>query len=102
VEELVRFGAITPEQAREHPKRNVITRALGTEPGVDADYFECKLQRGDVLLLCSDGLSNTVQDWEMLKAARQHRDPEKLCHSLMELALTRGARDNVTVLTVIR
>lgn len=102
VEELVRFGAITPAEAKDHPKRNVITRALGTEAGVDSDYFSCKLARGDVLLLCSDGLSNTVADWEMLKAARQHRDPEKLCRSLMELALTREARDNVTVVAVIR
>ncbi len=102
VEELVSFGAITPEQAKTHPQRNVITRALGSEPTVEADYFEFSLQSGDVLLLCSDGLSNTVSDLEMLDYAKEFPEPERLCRALMSKALNRGARDNVTVVAVMR
>ena len=102
VEELMEAGAITKEQARTHPKKNVITRALGTENRVDCDYFEFSLQSGDVLLLCSDGLSNIVSDLEMLDCVREFQEPEPLCRALMSKALNRGARDNVTVVAVMR
>ena len=100
VEDLLEHGVITAEQAKTHPQRNIITRAVGTDSQVEADYFNFELSIGDVLLLCSDGLSNTISDEEMLEAAKQHREPEDLCRALMELALSRGARDNVTVLAV--
>ena len=102
VEDLVEFGAITREQALTHPQRNVITRALGSDEDVEADYFELELQSGDVLLLCSDGLSNMVSDEEMRLCAAERPEPEPLCRTLMRLALERGARDNVTVVAVIR
>ncbi len=102
VEELVEAGAITAEQARSHPRKNVITRALGTDTRVVCDYFSFTLHSGDVLLLCSDGLSNIVSDLEMLSCARDLREPEELCRALMSRALNRGARDNVTVVAVIR
>ena len=102
VEDLVEYGAITKEQAKTHPQRNVITRALGSEAQVEADYFEFSLQGGDFLLLCSDGLSNIVSDEEILAYAREYPDPELLCRSLMSKALNRGARDNVTVLAVMK
>lgn len=102
VEELLEFGAITKEQAKVHPQRNVITRALGSEANVDADYFEFNLQSGDMLLLCSDGLSNTITDLEMLDYAKEYTEPELLCRALMSKALNRGARDNVTVLAVMK
>ena len=98
--DLLEYGVITAEQAKTHPQRNIITRAVGTDSQVEADYFNFELSIGDVLLLCSDGLSNTISDEEMLEAAKQHREPEDLCRALMELALSRGARDNVTVLAV--
>ena len=101
VEELVEFGAITKEQAKSHPQRNVITRALGSEARVESDYFEFTLQSGDILLLCSDGLSNIVTDLEMLDYANEYQDPELLCRSLMGKALNGGARDSVTVLAVM-
>ena len=100
VEELVRFGAITPEQAKVHPNRNVITRALGTEKTVDSDYFSFHLRTGEVLLLCSDGLSNMLSNEEILNAALTAREPEPICRALMDAALERGARDNVTVVAV--
>ena len=102
VEDLVEYGAITKEQAKTHPQRNVITRALGSEAQVDADYFEFSLQGGDFLLLCSDGLSNIVSDDEILEYSREYPEPELLCRSLMSKALNRGARDNVTVLAVMK
>ena len=102
VEELVEYGAITKEQAKTHPQRNVITRALGSEAQVEADYFEFSLQGGDFLLLCSDGLSNIVSDEEILAYAKEYPEPELLCRSLMSKALNRGAGDSVTVLAVMK
>ena len=102
VEELVEYGAITKEQAKTHPQRNVITRALGSEAQVEADYFEFSLQGGDFLLLCSDGLSNIVSDEEILAYAKEYPEPELLCRSRMSKALNRGAGDNVTVLAVMK
>ncbi len=102
VEDLLEYGAITKEQALTHPQRNVITRALGSEAFVESDYYEFTLLSGDVLLLCSDGLSNMVGDQEMLACAKACQDPESLCKALMKLALDRGARDNVTVVAVMR
>lgn len=102
VEDLVEYGAITREQARVHPQRNVITRALGSEANVEADYFEVSMQSGDFLLFCSDGLSNMVTDLEMLAYSKEYPEPELLCRALMSKALKRGAADNVTVLAVMK
>ncbi|MBQ6403931.1 MAG: Stp1/IreP family PP2C-type Ser/Thr phosphatase [Oscillospiraceae bacterium] len=102
VEDLVEYGAITKEQARVHPQRNVITRALGSEAEIEADYFDFSLQSGDILLLCSDGLSNIVIDDEMLEYAELYPEPELLCRALMSKALNRGAKDNVTVVAIAR
>ncbi len=102
VEELVEAGAITAEQARSHPQKNVITRALGSEARVECDYFTFTLQTGDMLLLCSDGLSNIVSDLEMLECAKEFHEPEAICRMLMSKALNRGARDNVTIVAVMR
>lgn len=102
VEDLLEYGAITREQAKNHPQRNVITRALGSESDVESDYFEFTLLNGDILLMCSDGLSNIVSDQEMLACAKENPNPETLCQLLMKLALERGARDNVTIVAVAR
>ena len=102
VEELIEYGAITREQARTHPQKNVITRAVGAEPEVEADYFDFKLLDNDVLILCSDGLSNIVREWEILDFALEYETPELIVKSLMNLALYRGARDNVTIAAVCR
>lgn len=102
VEDLVEYGAITKEQARTHPQKNVITRAVGAEEDVVPDYFEFNLQNSDILLLCSDGLSNIVSDLEILDYALEYSEPELLCRALMDKALNRGAADNVTVVAVAR
>lgn len=102
VEDLVEAGAITKEEAKTHPQKNVITRALGSAPEVAVDYFEFTLQRGDILLLCSDGLSNIVTDLEMLSYVNEYQEPELICRALMSKALKRGASDNVTIVAVMR
>ncbi len=100
VEELVAMGAITKEEARTHPKKNIITKALGVDRSVKADYYEQTLHMGDGILLCSDGLSNIVTDAEMLDAFRRYSTPERVCDYLLNLALDRDARDNVSVVLV--
>ena len=100
VQELVSSGAISAEEARNHPKKNIITRALGVDKQLVCDYFEVPLRRGDAILLCSDGLSNTVTDAEILKTFEAFPEPRQTCEMLMALALERGARDNVSVVVI--
>lgn len=100
VQDLVDYGAITQEEARVHPQKNIITRALGSDSEVEADYYRLTLRLGEMLLLCSDGLSNTLSDAEILAFAARNQEPEALCRCLMDNALERGARDNVTVIAV--
>jgi protein phosphatase len=104
VEDYVRAGIITREEARNHPKKNIITRAIGTsDPEPEADVFKLRLQRGQALLLCSDGLSNSVPDKEILNCYLQiSNDPEAFCRRLLELAYQGGASDNVTMFVVVR
>lgn len=99
VEEQVRAGVLTPEQARSHPQRNVITRALGTGPSVEPDLFTGALQEGDMLLLCSDGLTSHVADAELLEIASQN-PPEQAVKRLVDLANERGGSDNISVIVV--
>lgn len=96
VEDMVRRGDITPEEARNHPQKNLITRALGTEEQIRADSYRQSLESGDALLLCSDGLSNVVSDQEMLYEVLHGGLGEECCKRLLDIALSRGAPDNVT------
>ena len=98
VEELLEAGIITREQARNHPQKNVITRALGSDREVTADTFEIDLAPGDFLLLCSDGLSNIVPEEEITAVLSDSASAEAACRDLMELALSRGAPDNVSII----
>ena len=96
VEDMVARGDITPEQARTHPRKNLITRALGAEAAIRADLYERQLKSGDLLLLCSDGLSNIVTDQELLYEALHGGEAGGCCQRLLDIALSRGAPDNVT------
>ena len=96
VEDLVARGQITPEQARQHPQKNLITRALGAESRLRADLFRQPMEHGDALLLCSDGLSNMVSDQELLYEVLHGGPAEDCCRRLLDIALSRGAPDNVT------
>ena len=97
VEELVQHGALTPEEARRHPQRNLITRALGTGKHVKADLFRETVEEGDAILLCSDGLVNEVTDQEILEEVLAGGTAAEICHRLLDRALNAGASDNVTV-----
>lgn len=98
VEALVARGNITPEQARVHPQKNLITRALGTSRTVESDVYEITLEAGEWLLLCSDGLINEMTDEEIGETVTGAQDPESVCQKLLEIALAREASDNVTIL----
>lgn len=101
VADLVARGEITREQALHHPNRNLITRAVGVEESVESDLFSLHLRRGDRLLLCSDGLSNTLSEDELLSLSGSARSAKKACHALMRRALEKGARDNVSAAIAI-
>ncbi len=100
VQMMVSRGELTPERAKNYPGKNLITRAIGTEPVVQCDVFHKKLERGEHLLLCTDGLSNIVDDQEMLFEVVHGKDKGKCCESLLDIAKSRGAPDNVTSILV--
>ncbi len=97
VQLLVDRGEITAEEARVHPKKNLITRALGVERKVDCDLLRVETGSGSLLLLCSDGLSNMLSDRVLLQKALEETDVEQLGQSLLKMTLELGAPDNVTV-----
>ena len=90
VEDLVQKGRITPEEARLHPRKNLITRALGAEAHVRADLYHLNLNAGDCLLLCSDGLSNIVTDQEILYEIIHGGEKESCCRRLLDIAHVPG------------
>ena len=97
VGEMVRSNAITPEEARVHPYRNVITRAIGTAAMVEVDLQSMDKQSGDIWLACSDGLYNKIEDKE-IETILLETAQEEAAEKLLELALERGAEDNVSIL----
>ena len=101
VNEQVRAGTLTHAEARRHPSRNILTRAVGSQEEVEPDLIEHDLEAGDLLLLCSDGLTAMVDDGEILQALR-HRDGdlEKCCRALIDLANERGGDDNITTVLI--
>lgn len=98
-QELVAQGVLTPEQARRWPRRNVITRAIGVGDDPELEMERGDLQNNDVFVLCSDGLTNHVEDHEILAAAAAPQ-PDFAARALVDLTLSRGATDNVTVVIV--
>src|SRR5262245_53504114 len=98
VAELVRSGRLSPEEAEAHPQRSVITRALGTDPDVDVDTFSVEARPGDLLLICSDGLTTMVDDTEILDVVEQGRsDLDEAAKELIGAANRSGGEDNITV-----
>lgn len=97
VQLLVDRGEITAEEARVHPKKNLITRALGVDSEVACDLLRIETGPGSRLLLCSDGLTNVLTDQVLLQTSRDEAEPEGLCRSLLRMTLERGAPDNVTI-----
>ncbi len=100
VAQLVREGRISPEEAFTHPQRNIITKALGVEPVVDVDVATYSLEAGDLLLLCSDGLTTMLRDSEIAAHVARTRDLDELADLLIAEANARGGVDNITVVLV--
>lgn len=100
VQLMVERGELTPEMARTYPGKNFITRAIGTEPTVESDLFRLDVQKGDFLVLCSDGLSNLVDEQEILFEVVHGVNKQNCCRRLLDIAINRGAPDNVTSVLV--
>lgn len=100
VQELVNEGIITPEAARVHPRRNIVTRALGIDRSVNVDVFTHLVRTGDRIVLCSDGLVDEVDDTQIASVLGQHTDPQETAEALVMVANTNGGRDNTTVIVV--
>lgn len=96
VQLMVQRGELTKEQARTYPGKNLITRAIGTEPYVECDVFQMEVRKGDCVLLCSDGLSNLLDDQEILFEVIHGVNKQHCCQRLLGIAKERGAPDNVT------
>jgi protein phosphatase len=100
--EQVALGVLTHEQARAHPLRNVVTRAIGAAPDLSVDVTAHDMANGDVLLLCSDGLSGMVVDSDLERIVRAHAEPKKAAEMLVAEANAKGGEDNITVILVKR
>lgn len=100
VQMMVERGELTPELARTYPGKNFITRAIGTDTVVECDLFHTVLDRGDCLLLCSDGLSNMMDDQEILFEVVHGVNKQQCCQRLLDIAKSRGAPDNVTSILI--
>ncbi len=98
IEDLLDRGELSREQAKSHPDKNLITRALGTESEVTPDIFSVDLREGDYLLLCSDGLTNTLEDMEILYQVLHGGEPASCCQRLVAMANERGGPDNITII----
>ncbi len=101
VDEMVRLGELNPSEARSHPDKNIITRAIGAQKNVKADFFEVELAKDDYILMCTDGLTNMVRDEEILDIVRSDKEPEAIAQKLVKMANDNGGRDNITV-TIIK
>ena len=101
VQMMVDRGELTPERARTYPGKNYITRAIGTDNLVESDIFHLDVERGDSLLLCSDGLSNLMDDQEILFEVVHGVNKQYCCQRLLDIAKNRGAPDNVTCILVL-
>ena len=97
VEEMVRAGELGREEARNHPEKNIITRAVGVKKQIRIDFFDVALNPGDRFLLCSDGLTNMVEDEEILRLVKRETSLEEAARKLVALANRNGGKDNISV-----
>ena len=100
VELMVRIGQITKEEARVHPDKNVITRAIGVAGEVQIDFFEFELRENDIILMCSDGLTNMVEDWELQQILCTDKSVEERGQELVDVANDHGGKDNIAVILI--
>lgn len=100
VEEMVRRGGLGREEARNHPDKNIITRAVGAEDTVRIDFFTVGLEEGDMILMCTDGLTNMLEDEEILNILKISRDIVEMAEELVRAANEKGGRDNISVILI--
>ncbi|WP_251208726.1 Stp1/IreP family PP2C-type Ser/Thr phosphatase [Acetatifactor aquisgranensis] len=100
VEEMVQRGGIGREEARNHPDKNIITRAVGAEDTVKADFFSVRLEEGDTVLMCTDGLTNMLEDEEIRMIMNGARDIVERAQELVEAANDNGGKDNISVILI--
>jgi protein phosphatase len=100
VNELLQAGEITEDEARVHPKKNIITQALGIGEIVVPDFYKGELKKGDMILLCSDGLTNELEDEEIFKTIKENANLSWACKSLIKKAKIKGGRDNITLVLI--
>ena len=98
VQMMVARGELAPEKARNYPGKNLITRAIGTDATVECDLFRLELEHDDRILLCTDGLSNLLDEQEILFEVVHDEQRDNCCKRLLDIAINRGAPDNVTCL----
>ena len=98
--EMVRLGGIKPEEAKHHPDKNIITRAIGAKADVDVDFYEHRLKRGDIILMCTDGLSNMVEDEELFHIVQGGRDIVEAGQALVDAAKENGGTDNIGIVLI--
>ena len=94
---MVRLGGIKAEDARNHPDKNIITRAMGVKDEAEADFYEFRIKRVDKILMCTDGLSNMVEDEDMFGLVKGSRDVVEAVQMLIDRANSNGGRDNIGV-----
>ena len=100
VEEMVRMGGIDRASARNHPDKNIITRAIGATDYIEADFFNLELQTGDMILLCSDGLTNMIEDDIIYRILTNGRSLKNRVEELVETANQNGGKDNISVIVI--
>ena len=100
VEELVRVGVLDREAARNHPEKNIITRAIGANDAVEADFFTVELTEGDIVLMCSDGLTNMLEDEEIRDILNGSGELDEKARKLIEAANVHGGKDNIAVVLI--
>lgn len=100
VEEMVRMGGIDRETARNHPDKNIITRAVGVKESVEVDFFDVELKPGDIVLMCTDGLTNMLEDEEIRMILNGQRDIVEKAQELVKAANNNGGKDNISVILI--
>ena len=100
VEEMVRLGGLDRDQARNHENKNIITRAIGAQSQVNADFFEVKLKEGDQILMCTDGVSNMLTDEEIFEIIREEKEAKERVEQLVKSANEHGGRDNMGIILI--
>jgi protein phosphatase len=97
VQEMVRLGGLNEEDAKHHPDKNIITRAVGVREKLEVDFFEYRLKKGDMILMCTDGLSNMIEDEEMYRIVKSSRDIVEATERLVDRANENGGNDNIGI-----